>query len=1136
MKYVDYALFSLWGMLLPQAAFADNEALRLSAADRSYVSVPCFQTPAEMTVEAWLKTAQGGTGTIVAWKDVGADGESSMFRVQNGRLQYGEWYAGSWSEINSAQTVNNDLWCHVAIVRKGHEAKLYINGVLSATASMNASAFCTTDDLKIGALGTTWSECYDGLLDEVRIWSRARSVDEIANDCNRSLTGAEPGLEGYWTFDGNLTDMTAHARNGQANNVSYVPSDIFNASAPEVSAVTFVERVSSLPAVHVKVSRSGRIRWGMRLATDVPPSADDLLNATGMVAAGGGEAATQGAHSFLLEDSLKRGSAYVPYALLVATGGAVSEVKAGATFTYEGLSCLPLGWTACEVGTATGGSATAADGAFTVAGSGTDIWNAADGFHYAYTASADDVQITARVASLTAADDWAKAGLMLRGTAAADARHVFICTTPGQGNNSFTRLSDGRTTTVSTISPAQPWLRLVKKGKWVATYVSADGLQWTKVGVSAELLGGQTFSKIGLAVCGHGSGVATAVFDHVSIETPADTVDLCDRGVYFDKKAYVPTPIPQYADIAGRLPRPVLTDNPDWVKMYYKAWEIGFGHIKAPAAGSPLVSNFYDEAFDSHIFQWDMLFMTIFGRYAAHVFPGVESLDNFYCRQHESGCITRCLTEDTGEDNGDEDSDNIINPPLFAWAEMQNYRFTADKQRLRRVFPVLTKYEAFVDLKRNCNDTPHKLYWNNGQASGMDNLPRDTGRENLHHASDHQGWADMSSQVIIQCENLSEMATILAADETDAARRRYYLAQADYYTEKARTIGQRMNAWLWNADEGIYYDVDTLGVQTGWKTAACFWPLLAGVTDAAKDSCLVRHLQNPASFWRDNVFPALAADEEGYSPRGGYWCGGVWAPANYAIIKGLERKGIDAFAHLAAMRYINAVHDVFLQTGTFWENYAPEKKADGRYNHGTDESDYYACRKDFIGWTGLAPISLLIENVIGLRADAPANKLVFDLRRLDLHGIERLRFGDITTTVMAGARASSADAVEINVESDRPYLLIVVRDEQTDTLQVVPGKQVFALSGLLTGLSAPHATVAGGAFVYDSANRHLVVGTTECPVRVDVYSLDCTRVESANFASQQTPAQLSLNHCRPGIYVVNLTAGRQTYSKKIAIE
>ena len=157
MKYVDYALLSLWGMLLPQAAFADNEALRLSAADRSYVSVPCFQTPAEMTVEAWLKTAQGGTGTIVAWKDAGADGESSMFRVQNGRLQYGEWYTGSWSEINSAQTVNNDLWCHVAIVRKGHEAKLYINGVLSATASMNASASCTTDDLKIGALGTTWS-------------------------------------------------------------------------------------------------------------------------------------------------------------------------------------------------------------------------------------------------------------------------------------------------------------------------------------------------------------------------------------------------------------------------------------------------------------------------------------------------------------------------------------------------------------------------------------------------------------------------------------------------------------------------------------------------------------------------------------------------------------------------------------------------------------------------------------------------------------------------------------------------------------------------------------------------------------------------------------------------------------------
>ncbi len=1129
------AFICLWP---PLQITAENEALMLQPSEKSYVEIPFFPTPEEMTIEAWIRTRQNSTGTIVAWKDKAGDGESSMFRVQNGKLQYGEWYRSTWKELNSSQSVCTGIWTHVALVRKGSEARLYINGVESDSSTMNTTAACTTDNLRIGVLAEVWSECFDGNIDEVRIWSVARTADEIKQNFNRELDGTETALEGYWKFDGNTIDSSSKNRDGKASDgVGYVTSDIFVETAPEVSGLAFSESTERLPALTVETSRSGEILWAILPETEPAPSAEELRDGSDrLTLTGKQEVSLGGEHTLPFTGRLSIGKNYVVYAVLATSDGNSSPVKASVPFTYKGLSCLPETWSYTDIGNvASAGMSKAHDGVFTLTGSGTDIWAASDGFHFAYCPLEGDTEVVARITDIEADDNWAKVGLMIRTDLTASSPHVFICTTPGEGANQFVRRVAGATTTCSTVTPSQPWLKLVKKGKWIATYCSADGEDWTKVGMNVELRD-ETFAYVGLAICSHGSGTATATVDNVALATPDETLNLSDRGVYFDKKVYVPEPIPQFKDIRDQLPRPVLTDNPEWEEMYYKAWEIGFGHIKSPVAGSPLVSNFYDEAFGNDIFQWDMIFMTVFGRYAEHIFPGIESLDNFYCRQHESGCITRCVSEDYGEDNGDEDSDNIINPPLFSWAEMLNYKFTADTARLRRVFPVLEKYEAFVELKRNGNDTPHKLYWNNGQASGMDNLPRDIGRENLHHASDHQGWTDMSSQVVIQCQNLAEMCDVLAAAETDSEKKNGYEQKAIYYKQKADAISQRMNRWLWDETDRIYYDVDTAGVQTGWKTAACFWPMLAGVTDARKDSCLVHHLQDPASFWRDNVFPALAADEEGYSPRGGYWCGGVWAPSNYAIIKGLERKGIDDFAHLASMRYLNAVYDVFEQTGTFWENYAPELK-NGRFNHGTDESDIDPCRRDFIGWTGLAPISILIENILGFRVDAPANTVTFDMRRLDRHGIEKLHFAGTTTSIIAAARNDSEDDVELAVTPDKPYTLIVRHGEQTTRIDVPAGNSTFELKNEATGIENASAEPLKTAVVTYDAATHLLTVDAVPPFGVSLYDMACSRVRTWHVGSRTDGlSHFSCEGFPKGVYIVNVTSSDTDYSCKLLVE
>ena len=95
------------------------------------------------------------------------------------------------------------------------------------------------------------------------------------------------------------------------------------------------------------------------------------------------------------------------------------------------------------------------------------------------------------------------------------------------------------------------------------------------------------------------------------------------RGAFFYKKEYTPASLPSFEESRTLLPSPVWEDNPEWVDLYWRAWEIAFSNLKQPPASSPLVANWIDEGLSPQIFQWDTHFMVMFGRYAAHIFPFV---------------------------------------------------------------------------------------------------------------------------------------------------------------------------------------------------------------------------------------------------------------------------------------------------------------------------------------------------------------------------------------------------------------------------------------------------------------------------------------------------------------------------------
>jgi hypothetical protein len=99
---------------------------------------------------------------------------------------------------------------------------------------------------------------------------------------------------------------------------------------------------------------------------------------------------------------------------------------------------------------------------------------------------------------------------------------------------------------------------------------------------------------------------------------------------------------------------------------------------------------------------------------------------------------------------------------------------------------------------------------------------------------------------------------------------------------------------------------------------------------------------------------------------------------------------------------------VFKDTGTFWENYAPEASTPG-----------LLARPDFIGWTGLVPISILFECIFGIKTHLQDQTITWDVRLLEEHGIDRYPLGkDGLLSLKCATRLNEKQKPELTIQSN----------------------------------------------------------------------------------------------------------------------
>ncbi len=467
--------------------------------------------------------------------------------------------------------------------------------------------------------------------------------------------------------------------------------------------------------------------------------------------------------------------------------------------------------------------------------------------------------------------------------------------------------------------------------------------------------------------------------------------------------------LPVYDEIKGQLPKPVWDGHDDAVKCYDRTWQLAFGNLRKANPEAGFVSNFIDTAFNGYLFMWDSAFIVMFGKYASRIFDFQRTLDNMYSHQHQDGFICREICERESGEQFTRDDPASTGPNVMPWSEWEYFLSTGNTERLSRVFDPLCAYHRWLQLNRSW---PDGSYWSCGLACGMDNQPRlDLG---YNHELSHgfMSWIDTCAQQYLSAKILIKMAKVLGRED-----------EVQWLKDETVLLSNTVNNTMWSEKDGFYYDKRRDGTLSDFKTVGAYWTLIADMVPEDRVDRFVAHLDNEDEFKRPNRVPTIPKDNPHYNPStGGYWNGGVWAPTNYMVLCGLKDHGYNRLAFEIARDYLNNVVEVFNETGTVFENYCPERAAKGD------------AKSDFVGWTGLAPISIMFEYVFGIRPDAQNKKITWYVNLTDRHGIMQYPLGDATVDIICDARASENEKPIITVKSDKPVTVEVIWNGQSEII------------------------------------------------------------------------------------------------------
>ena len=144
-----------------------------------------------MTLEAWVRPSALGGWQTVLLKEQPGQLVYALYGNTDSNRPSGHVFVGGDLDTRGTAALPVNAWTHLAATYDGATLRLYVNGSQVSSRAIPGSMVGSTGALRIGGNGV-WGEWFAGLIDEIRIYSRALSVAEIQNDMNTSVAAPPP--------------------------------------------------------------------------------------------------------------------------------------------------------------------------------------------------------------------------------------------------------------------------------------------------------------------------------------------------------------------------------------------------------------------------------------------------------------------------------------------------------------------------------------------------------------------------------------------------------------------------------------------------------------------------------------------------------------------------------------------------------------------------------------------------------------------------------------------------------------------------------------------------------------------------------------------------------------------------------
>jgi hypothetical protein len=201
------------------------------------------------TISTWVKNSSTAPTVLARYiLNKGCNTPSPSFRLyyeNDGTLQ--QYVSDCWvpNRVYQNGPSSNNLWVNLIYSYDGQNLKMYVDGVLYGTTNQSGSLTNNNNPMYIGC-STATSNCpqlsafYAGKIDDIGIWNRALSQQEITNmysgvnysdTCNSVSGSLTNGLVGYWPFCGNANDDSGNGNNGVVNGATLTTDRFGNANS-----------------------------------------------------------------------------------------------------------------------------------------------------------------------------------------------------------------------------------------------------------------------------------------------------------------------------------------------------------------------------------------------------------------------------------------------------------------------------------------------------------------------------------------------------------------------------------------------------------------------------------------------------------------------------------------------------------------------------------------------------------------------------------------------------------------------------------------------------------------------------------------------------------------------------------------